>query len=64
MQTDYNLISAIPFDVIPNKNQFYDTFYMTSKDTSEIYTDKFLLSVVNLRLKASAFILSCLYMLL
>ncbi len=37
------------FDVFDNNNRFYDTFRMISQDSSQIYTDNFLLSVVNLK---------------
>ena len=37
------------FDTFKENNKFFETFCMTSKDSDKIYTDTFLLSVVNLK---------------
>ena len=45
----FQQVGFTKFDMFADNNRFYDTFYMTSKDSAQIYTDNFLLSVVNLK---------------
>ena len=42
-------VGFINFDPFENINKFYDTFKLTNSDKSLIYTNKFLVSVVNLK---------------
>ena len=35
--------------MFPTNNRFYDTFCLISPDSSQVYSDNFLLSVVNLK---------------
>ena len=45
----FHQIGFTCFDVFKEDNKFYDTFHIASKNSSKIYTDTFLLSVVNLK---------------
>ena len=45
----FQQVGFVDFDLFEENNRFYDTFLMISPDSSQIYTDNFLLSVVNLR---------------
>ena len=42
-------VGFINFDIYDDTNKFYDTFALTNSDSTKIYTNKFLVSVVNLR---------------
>lgn len=52
--SDYNDVKSIHhigftcFDLFKNNNKFYDTFMLSNSDNSQIYTDSFIVSVVNL----------------
>ena len=45
----FHQVGFICFDMFPEHNRFYDTFYLQNEDNTQIYSDKFVLSVVNLR---------------
>lgn len=45
----FQQVGFVDFDMFPDNNRFYDTFCMFSVESSQKYTDKFLLSVVNLK---------------
>lgn len=45
----FQQVGFTKFDMFEDNNRFYDTFCMTSRDSAQIYTDNFLLSVVNLK---------------
>ena len=45
----FHEVGFVCFDMFTDNNRFYDTFYLTNEDSSQIYSDKFVLSVVNLR---------------
>ena len=45
----FHEVGFVCFDMFTDNNRFYDTFYLTNEDSSQIYSDKFVLSVVNLK---------------
>lgn len=45
----FHQVGFTMFDMFPTNNRFYDTFCLISLDSSQIYSDNFLLSVVNLK---------------
>ena len=45
----FHEVGFICFDMFSENNRFYDTFYLQNEDNTQIYSDKFVLSVVNLR---------------
>ena len=47
--TPVHHVGFVNFDPFDNGNKFYDTFALTNSDKSLIYTNKFLVSVVNLK---------------
>lgn len=49
-------VSFVNFDMFEEDNEFYDTFTLKNKNNKLVYTDKFIISVVNLKRinKASA----------
>lgn len=45
----FHQVGFTEFDMFPTNNRFYDTFCLISLDSSQVYSDNFLLSVVNLK---------------